>query len=100
MHVECLKPVYTATPVHVACYGKNSNSAHIQRCGLELQALESVKNLSASSEKAEGQVETSWEVVMEKKNFKVWRRPIEGSHLCEYRGKPALSQIFDIQNMQ
>ncbi|NP_001167295.1 StAR-related lipid transfer (START) domain containing 7 [Salmo salar] len=57
----------------------------LHRCGLELQALESVKNLSASSEKAEGQVETSWEVVMEKKNFKVWRRPIEGSHLCEYR---------------
>ncbi|XP_038826745.1 stAR-related lipid transfer protein 7, mitochondrial-like [Salvelinus namaycush] len=57
----------------------------LHRCGLELQALESVKNLSASSEKAEGQVETGWELVMEKKNFKVWRRPIEGSHLCEYR---------------
>uniref|UniRef100_A0A8C8GX58 StAR-related lipid transfer protein 7, mitochondrial n=1 Tax=Oncorhynchus tshawytscha TaxID=74940 RepID=A0A8C8GX58_ONCTS len=59
--------------------------AELHRCGLELQALESVKNLSASSEKDEGQVETGWELVMEKNNFKVWRRPIEGSHLCEYR---------------
>uniref|UniRef100_A0A8C7V2B7 StAR-related lipid transfer protein 7, mitochondrial n=1 Tax=Oncorhynchus mykiss TaxID=8022 RepID=A0A8C7V2B7_ONCMY len=59
----------------------------LHRCGLELQALEKVKNLSASSEKekAAGQVETGWEVVMEKNNFKVWRRPIEGSHLWEYR---------------
>ncbi|CAB1332857.1 unnamed protein product [Coregonus sp. 'balchen'] len=42
-------------------------------CGLELQALEKVKNLSASSEKekAAGQVETGWEVVMEKNNFKL-----------------------------
>ncbi|KAM9438664.1 stAR-related lipid transfer protein 7, mitochondrial isoform 1-T3 [Salvelinus alpinus] len=59
----------------------------LHRCGLELQALEKVKNLSASSEKekAAGLVETGWEVVMEKNNFKVWRRPIEGSHLWEYR---------------
>jgi len=31
-------------------------------------------------------VDPGWEVVMEKKNFRVWRRPIEGSHLFEYRG--------------
>ncbi|CAB1318434.1 unnamed protein product [Coregonus sp. 'balchen'] len=45
----------------------------LYRCGLELQALETVRNLSASSEKekAAGQVETGWEVVMEKKNFKL-----------------------------
>uniref|UniRef100_A0A4W5K2D1 Phosphatidylcholine transfer protein n=1 Tax=Hucho hucho TaxID=62062 RepID=A0A4W5K2D1_9TELE len=74
----------------------------LHRCGLELKALESVKNLSASSEKAEGQVETGWEVVMEKKNFKVWRRPIEGSHLCEYRVLGSYNdvtprQLFNVQ---
>ncbi|KAL0965583.1 hypothetical protein UPYG_G00283210 [Umbra pygmaea] len=58
----------------------------LHRCGLELQALEAVKNLSASSEKKpSGLEETGWEVVMEKKNFKVWRRPIDRSHLYEYR---------------
>ncbi|KAJ7987204.1 hypothetical protein DPEC_G00336320 [Dallia pectoralis] len=55
----------------------------LHRCGLELLSLEA-KNLSASSEK-KWRVETGWEVVMEKKNFKVWRRPIEQSHLYEYR---------------
>uniref|UniRef100_A0A8B9L158 Uncharacterized protein n=1 Tax=Astyanax mexicanus TaxID=7994 RepID=A0A8B9L158_ASTMX len=31
------------------------------------------------------QTETGWEVVIDKKGFRVWRRPIEGSHLFEYR---------------
>ncbi|XP_044273361.1 stAR-related lipid transfer protein 7, mitochondrial [Varanus komodoensis] len=29
--------------------------------------------------------EQSWEVVMEKKHFKLWRRPIGGTHLYQYR---------------
>ncbi|XP_048369104.1 stAR-related lipid transfer protein 7, mitochondrial [Sphaerodactylus townsendi] len=29
--------------------------------------------------------EQSWEIVMEKKHFKLWRRPIGGSHLYQYR---------------
>ncbi|XP_067107102.1 stAR-related lipid transfer protein 7, mitochondrial [Osmerus mordax] len=57
----------------------------IRRCGLELQALESVKNVRTSTEKLAGQVDAGWEVVMERKNFRVWRRPIPDSHLYEYR---------------
>ncbi|XP_008566147.1 PREDICTED: stAR-related lipid transfer protein 7, mitochondrial [Galeopterus variegatus] len=31
--------------------------------------------------------EQPWEMVMEKKHFKLWRRPIMGTHLYQYRGK-------------
>lgn len=57
----------------------------IRRCGLELQALDSVKNITASTEKPASQAEGGWEVVMERMNFRVWRRPIPDSHLYEYR---------------
>ncbi|XP_074838092.1 stAR-related lipid transfer protein 7, mitochondrial [Carettochelys insculpta] len=29
--------------------------------------------------------EQPWEIVMDKKHFKLWRRPIEGTHLYQYR---------------
>lgn len=32
-----------------------------------------------------GDKEQPWEMVMEKKHFKLWRRPIAGSHLYQYR---------------
>uniref|UniRef100_A0AAQ5XND4 StAR-related lipid transfer protein 7, mitochondrial n=1 Tax=Amphiprion ocellaris TaxID=80972 RepID=A0AAQ5XND4_AMPOC len=57
----------------------------MHRCGLELEALESVKRLSSSSGTVAGQPEGGWEVVMEKKDFRVWKRPIPNSHLYEYR---------------
>ncbi|XP_051973314.1 stAR-related lipid transfer protein 7, mitochondrial isoform X3 [Xyrauchen texanus] len=56
----------------------------LRRCALELQALEGVRSQSGVS-KAAVVVDPGWEVVMEKKNFRVWRRPIQGSHLFEYR---------------
>uniref|UniRef100_A0AAZ1XZY2 Phosphatidylcholine transfer protein n=1 Tax=Oreochromis aureus TaxID=47969 RepID=A0AAZ1XZY2_OREAU len=57
----------------------------IQRCGLELQKLEAAKRLSVSSGTATGQQEPGWEIVVEKKDFRVWKRPIPNSHLYEYR---------------
>lgn len=56
------------------------------RCAWELQALDAVKQKAAAG-KASAQAEGGWEIVMEKKTFKVWRRPVEGSHLFEYRGE-------------
>lgn len=56
----------------------------LRRCALELQALESVKGQSGNPKSAVI-VDPDWEVVMDKKNFRVWRRPIQGSHLFEYR---------------
>lgn len=56
------------------------------RCAWELQALEAVKQ-QAAAVKASAQAESGWEIVMEKKTFKVWKKPVEGSHLFEYRGE-------------
>lgn len=56
----------------------------LRRCAWELQAVESVRSQDVSP-KVATHVDQGWEVVMEKKNFRVWRRPVEGSHLFEYR---------------
>uniref|UniRef100_H3CUP6 StAR-related lipid transfer protein 7, mitochondrial n=1 Tax=Tetraodon nigroviridis TaxID=99883 RepID=H3CUP6_TETNG len=67
----------------------------MHRCGLELKALETVKNRDAASVLV-GQLEPGWEVVMERRDFKVWRRPIPNSHLYEYRGQQALGVPCDL----
>ncbi|XP_051766234.1 stAR-related lipid transfer protein 7, mitochondrial [Ctenopharyngodon idella] len=56
----------------------------LRRCAWELQALEAVRSQNVTPKTAV-HVDPGWEVVMEKKNFRVWRRPIESSHLFEYR---------------
>uniref|UniRef100_A0A3Q3K588 StAR-related lipid transfer protein 7, mitochondrial n=1 Tax=Monopterus albus TaxID=43700 RepID=A0A3Q3K588_MONAL len=68
----------------------------------ELQALEAVKLLSTSSGTVTGKQDPGWEVVMEKKDFKVWRRSIPNSHLYEYRVLGSYSdvtprQFFNVQ---
>lgn len=73
---------------------KTYSDASLLRCGLELQALEAVKRLTSSSGTATGQQDPAWEVVMEKKDFRVWRRPIPDCHLYEYRGKPKMTFLF------
>lgn len=60
--------------------------ASFRRCGLELQALDAVKSSPAGT--VAEKLEPGWEVVIEKQDFKVWKRPIVNSHLYEYRGKP------------
>ncbi|XP_076876452.1 stAR-related lipid transfer protein 7, mitochondrial [Brachyhypopomus gauderio] len=57
----------------------------MRRCVKELQALDGARTLAATPARSSGQSDAEWEVVMEKKSFRVWRRPIEGSHLFEYR---------------
>lgn len=57
----------------------------MHRCGFELQALEAAKRLSSSSGTTLGQLEAGWEVVVDKKDLRVWKRPIPDSHLYEYR---------------
>uniref|UniRef100_A0AAQ6IQU3 StAR-related lipid transfer protein 7, mitochondrial n=1 Tax=Anabas testudineus TaxID=64144 RepID=A0AAQ6IQU3_ANATE len=74
----------------------------IHRCGLELQTLEPAKCLNTSSGTMTGQQDPSWEIVMEKKDFRVWRRPIPNSHLYEYRVLGSYSdvtprQFFNVQ---
>ncbi|XP_066506738.1 stAR-related lipid transfer protein 7, mitochondrial [Hoplias malabaricus] len=57
----------------------------MRRCAWELQALEAVKKQTSVSKRNPVETENGWEAVIEKKTFKVWRRPVEGSHLFEYR---------------
>ncbi|XP_061118880.1 stAR-related lipid transfer protein 7, mitochondrial [Conger conger] len=57
----------------------------LKRCAGELQAIEVVKNRGASQETASRLQEEGWEIVMDKKNFWVWKRPLQNSHLYEYK---------------
>ncbi|XP_062268860.1 stAR-related lipid transfer protein 7, mitochondrial [Platichthys flesus] len=57
----------------------------IRRCGLEILELEDAKHYNASLGTVTGQQESCWEVVIEKTDFRVWKRPIPNSHLFEYR---------------
>lgn len=57
------------------------------RCGLELQELEAANHRSAASSSVTGMQQQEWEIVIEQKDFKVWKRPMPNSHLYEYRGK-------------
>ncbi|TRY68041.1 hypothetical protein DNTS_003628 [Danionella cerebrum] len=73
----------------------------LRRCAWELQALESTRSQNMNI-KTGISVDPCWEVVMEKKNFKVWRRPILDSHLFEYRVFGSYSdvtprQFFNVQ---
>ncbi|XP_076020210.1 stAR-related lipid transfer protein 7, mitochondrial [Genypterus blacodes] len=56
----------------------------ISRSCLELQSLEAVKHQGTTSGQLAGPLD-NWEVVMEKKDFRVWKRPIPDSHLYEFR---------------
>ncbi|CAI5783340.1 stAR-related lipid transfer protein 7, mitochondrial [Podarcis lilfordi] len=54
----------------------------------EISVFQSNKGMSQTQEpKDAGSVsrEQSWEMVMDKKHFKLWRRPIGGTHLYQYR---------------
>lgn len=58
-------------------------SAMFQSPGFE-RHLPEPKSQTGGSE-ASGAKEQPWEMVMDKKHFKLWRRPITGSHLYQYR---------------
>ncbi|XP_048876586.1 stAR-related lipid transfer protein 7, mitochondrial isoform X1 [Brienomyrus brachyistius] len=57
----------------------------IRRSAEELQMMEQMKNQTPVPAKTRGQEDSGWEIVMEKKNFWVWRKPILNGHLYEYR---------------
>ncbi|XP_005812058.1 stAR-related lipid transfer protein 7, mitochondrial isoform X2 [Xiphophorus maculatus] len=57
----------------------------IRRCGLELEAMEAVKKLCTPSSSRAGHQEGGWEVVVDKKDIRVWKRQISDSQLYEYR---------------
>ncbi|NXP73964.1 STAR7 protein, partial [Ramphastos sulfuratus] len=60
------------------------------RSAQEMKHMENISSLLQGSEcqrldPSTGSGEQPWEMIMDKKHFKLWRRPIEGSHLYQYR---------------
>lgn len=111
-HWDLALPSVSRAPTHVTAeFMASDSTSHIDvpmsaaepcatcsvllslRCGLELQALEAAKSQNQAPGKVAERTEPVWEVVMEKKDFKVWRRPIPDSHLYEYRGGPVQSHL-------
>lgn len=62
-----------------------------QRSGVERHPPEP-KSQTEGTEDSGGK-EQPWEMVMDKKHFKLWRRPITGTHLYQYRGEPSLAAL-------
>ncbi|XP_075063464.1 stAR-related lipid transfer protein 7, mitochondrial [Mixophyes fleayi] len=55
-----------------------------------LRSAEEMKRMQAAAHTAQGHIplideDQGWELVMDKKDFRLWRRPIEGTHLYQYR---------------
>nr|XP_013806556.1 PREDICTED: stAR-related lipid transfer protein 7, mitochondrial [Apteryx mantelli mantelli] len=71
----------------------------MQRSAQEMKHMETISNLfhgntpddyqrldsKTEREAVSSSGEQPWEMVMDKKHFKLWRRPIEGTHLYQYR---------------
>ena len=75
-------------------------SWHFWRCGLEILELEDAKRYNASVGAVTGQQDSCWEVVIEKKDFRVWKRPIPDSHLYEYRGQPTHAHWVSVMQIR
>ncbi|XP_054035338.1 stAR-related lipid transfer protein 7, mitochondrial [Dryobates pubescens] len=70
--------------------GQRIEEEELQRSAQEMKHMENISSLLQGSEcqrlePTVGSGEQPWEMIMDKKHFKLWRRPIEGSHLYQYR---------------
>ncbi|KAM8794604.1 stAR-related lipid transfer protein 7, mitochondrial [Eudromia elegans] len=73
--------------------GQRIEEEELQRSAQEMQRMENTcsplpggapRDFQRPEAEREA-AEQPWEMVMDKKHFKLWRRPIEGSHLYQYR---------------
>ncbi|XP_037227648.1 stAR-related lipid transfer protein 7, mitochondrial isoform X1 [Falco rusticolus] len=79
--------------------GQRIEEEELQRSAQEMKHMENISSLFQASSPGEYQRsepksereavavpgEQPWEMIMDKKHFKLWRRPIEGTHLYQYR---------------
>uniref|UniRef100_A0A8C6IQJ9 StAR-related lipid transfer protein 7, mitochondrial n=1 Tax=Melopsittacus undulatus TaxID=13146 RepID=A0A8C6IQJ9_MELUD len=69
--------------------GQRIEEEELQRSAQEMKHMENISSLfQGDSQRLEPRVEQGeqpWEMIMDKKHFKLWRRPIEGTHLYQYR---------------
>uniref|UniRef100_A0A8C5MEV0 StAR-related lipid transfer protein 7, mitochondrial n=1 Tax=Leptobrachium leishanense TaxID=445787 RepID=A0A8C5MEV0_9ANUR len=56
----------------------------ILRSAEEMKHMQVINRMFQSQIAAHGN-DHGWELVMDKKDFKLWRRPVEGTHLYQYR---------------
>lgn len=67
-------------------------SAVFQSPGVERHPPEP-KSQTEGNEDSGGR-KAPWEMVMDKKHFKLWRRPITGSHHYQYRGESSVAALW------
>ncbi|KAM9252469.1 stAR-related lipid transfer protein 7, mitochondrial [Cariama cristata] len=79
--------------------GQRIEEEELQRSAQEMKHMENMSSLLQGGSPGEYQRpdlksgreavaapgEQPWEMIMDKKHFKLWRRPIEGTHLYQYR---------------
>ncbi|NXD73007.1 STAR7 protein, partial [Eolophus roseicapillus] len=69
--------------------GQRIEEEELQRSAQEMKHMENISSLfQGDSQRLDPRVEQGeqpWEMIMDKKHFKLWRRPIEGTHLYQYR---------------
>ncbi|XP_074784532.1 stAR-related lipid transfer protein 7, mitochondrial isoform X1 [Athene noctua] len=79
--------------------GQRIEEEELQRSAQEMKHMENISSLLQGGSPGEYQRldpksereavtapgEQPWEMIMDKKHFKLWRRPIEGTHLYQYR---------------
>ncbi|KAM6113410.1 stAR-related lipid transfer protein 7, mitochondrial [Phoenicopterus ruber ruber] len=79
--------------------GQRIEEEELQRSAQEMKHMENVSSLlqggspgeyprpdpRSEREAVAAPGEQPWEMIMDKKHFKLWRRPIEGTHLYQYR---------------
>lgn len=74
--------------------GRRIEEEELRRSVQELQQLENPEEFRDQ--------EQPWELIMEREQFRLWRRPILGTHLCQYRVFGSYSdvtprQFFNVQ---
>ncbi|KAM9516632.1 stAR-related lipid transfer protein 7, mitochondrial [Guaruba guarouba] len=69
--------------------GQRIEEEELQRSAQEMKHMENISSLfQGDAQRLDPRVEQGeqpWEMIMDKKYFKLWRRPIEGTHLYQYR---------------
>ncbi|XP_074419870.1 stAR-related lipid transfer protein 7, mitochondrial [Larus michahellis] len=79
--------------------GQRIEEEELQRSAQEMKQMENIASLLQGGNPGDRQRpdpkserealalpgEQPWEMIMDKKHFKLWRRPIEGTHLYQYR---------------
>ncbi|KAK2513092.1 Stard7 [Columba guinea] len=65
--------------------GQRIEEEELQRSAQEIKYMENMSGPRMEPKREREPGEQPWEMIMDKKHFKLWRRPIGGTHLYQYR---------------